>query len=304
MSERPFKLIGELINNSFARARRAWRKRNLAAYQKLARLQTKLGADMLTVNIDGTQKLSVRPEEMFAFLPKLVPALQASTPLPLAFDNPGIEFHIEALKHFDPAKGARPVINSVAASRERLDDMIALIREHDTQVIVMASEKFNDDGSSAQCLCAEDVHQSARVFVQRLVDEAGRTPDQILIDPGLAPVGADTYGLVNISLDSIRLIRQDADLAGVHISVGLTNFSFGTPKDLRLDLENAYITLAVEAGLDFVLGSPEKDLHLLDPSHPVLKQVRVALDAGRPTDGETQEDAGFRQAEKILELFV
>ena len=33
---RPFKLIGELMNHSFARARRAWANRDVAAYQKLA----------------------------------------------------------------------------------------------------------------------------------------------------------------------------------------------------------------------------------------------------------------------------
>ena len=31
--------------------------------------------------------------------------------------------------------------------------------------------------------------------------------------------------------------------------------------------------------------------------------VAAALDAGRPTEGETQEEAGFRQAHKIIELF-
>src|SRR4051794_25924832 len=56
---RPFKLIGELINNSFARAARAWAGRDVAAYQKLAKLQTDLGADYLTLNIDGTQTMRV-----------------------------------------------------------------------------------------------------------------------------------------------------------------------------------------------------------------------------------------------------
>ena len=52
----------------------------------------------------------------------------------------------------------------------------------------------------------------------------------------------------------MRLIRADRDLEGVHISVGLTNFSFGVPKQIRDGLENAYVTLAIEAGLDTVPG--------------------------------------------------
>jgi len=37
-SRRPFKLIGELINSSFARAARAWKARDVGAYQKLAKI--------------------------------------------------------------------------------------------------------------------------------------------------------------------------------------------------------------------------------------------------------------------------
>src|SRR5450631_3971328 len=87
-SRRPFKLIGELINNSFARAARAWTGKDLAAYQRLAKLQADLGADYLTLNIDGTQSIMVRPQEMFDFLPDLIPAIQEATSVPIAFDNP------------------------------------------------------------------------------------------------------------------------------------------------------------------------------------------------------------------------
>src|SRR4051812_15911156 len=59
---RPFKLIGELINNSFARAARAWKHRDVGGFQKLAKIQTELGADYITLNIDGTQSMRVLPE--------------------------------------------------------------------------------------------------------------------------------------------------------------------------------------------------------------------------------------------------
>jgi 5-methyltetrahydrofolate--homocysteine methyltransferase len=85
--------------------------------------------------------------------------------------------------------------------------------------------------------------------------------------------------------------------------VGLTNFSFGTPKAIREGLESAYLTLAVEAGLDFVLGNPEKRLQTLAPDDRYVRVLSEALEAGRPGEGESQEDAGFRQAEKIMELF-
>ncbi len=299
---RPFTLIGELLNNSFARARDAFQRRDVKKYQELAKLQSDLGADFLTLNIDGTQTMRVRKPEMLDFLPDLVPALQEATNTPIAFDNPDVEFHVRALSVYKRGADNQPILNSLAASRENLDRMIELVAEHDTKVIVMASEKFAP-GGGAQCLSAREVYETTKRFVEILHDKADRSNDEIIIDPGLAPISADTYGLVNMSLDAMRLIRSDPDLAGVHISVGLTNFSFGVPKEIREGLENAYITLALEAGLDFVLGNPEKHLRPLDEDSKYVTVVREALAAGRPQEGETQEEAGFRQSAKIMDLF-
>lgn len=298
---RPFRLIGELINNSFLRAARAWNDRDLCAYQRLALRQTELGADFLTINIDGTQSMRVRPQEMFDFLPDLIPAIQEVTCVPLAFDNPSVEFHRRALAVYDPVRSGPPILNSVAASRDQLEAMLELIAEHDTLVIGMASEKFIA-GGGAQCLSADDVYGAARRLVELLREKSGRTNDQIILDPGLAPVGADTYGLVNMGLGAMRRIRNDVELAGVHLSVGLTNFSFGMPRGIRERVESAYLTLAVAAGLDFVLGNPEKQLEVLDPDDSYVCAIADALDAGRPVEGETQEDAGFRQAASIIGL--
>ena len=232
----------------------------------------------------------------------MIPAIQEVCSVPIAFDNPSVDYHIEALKHYDREKSGPPILNSVAASRERLDEMIALAKEYDTLVIIMASEKFLEDGSG-QCQSGQEVYDAAKDFARRLREQAGRTNDQLIVDPGLAPVGADTYGLVNMGLDAMKLIRQDSELDGIHISVGLTNFSFGTPREIRENLENAYLTLGMEVGLDFVLGNPEKELRTVADDDETLRVVKEALADGRPTEGETQEDAGFRQAEKIMELF-
>ncbi|HWA87946.1 MAG TPA: dihydropteroate synthase [Opitutus sp.] len=294
-------VIGELINNSYARARTAFSARDLAGYQHLAKLQSDLGARFLELNIDGTAKIQVKMEEMLAFLPDVIPAIQEVTNTPLCFDNPSIRYHEVALKHYDRAKSGPPILNSIAASRERLDEMIELVAAYDTHVIVMASEHFVDGGSS-QCLDPRDSHEAAKHFVERLVTKGRRRPDQIIIDPGLAPVGADTYGLVNIGLDAMRLIRNDPDLAGVHFVVGLSNFAWGTPKGVREQLENAYLTLGMEAGLDFAIANPEKSPGPLAADHPMVGKLRDALAAGRAQAGESQETAGFRQAEAIMAI--
>lgn len=298
----PLRIIGDLINNAYARARAAFRGRDLAGYQALAKGQTDLGVAFLDVNIDGTQRIQVRPQEMLAFLPDLIPAIQEVSPLPLCIDNPSVDYQRVALEHYDRARSGMPIVNSVAASRERLPELLELVAAYDTMVVVMASERFTADGT-AQCLGPEDVHAATCQFVERLATTAGRANDRIIVDPGLAPVGADTYGLVNIGLDAMRLIRADRDLAGVHLSVGLSNFAWGTPRGIRPLLERAYLTLGVEAGLDFAIANPESAQAPLPDDHRMVTLLREALAQGRAGPGEDRETAGFRQAEAVLRIW-
>ena len=298
---RKLHIVGELMNNSYARARKAFTARDPEGYGQLARLQADLGADYLTLNIDGTQRIQVRSQEMLDFLPDVIPAIQEATSTPIAFDNPSVDYHKVALKHYDRKKSGPPILNSLAASRERLDEMVELVKHYDTLAVVMASEMFVAGGTS-QCLNPQDTYRAAKQFVELLVTKAGRRNDQIIIDTGLAPVGADTYGLVNIGLDAMRLIGADPDLKGVHMIVGLSNFAWGTPKEIREDLEKAYLTLGMEAGLDFALANPEKNPAPLPIDHPMVEKLREALEQGRRGGGESAEMCGFRQAEAILNL--
>jgi cobalamin-dependent methionine synthase I len=292
-------IVGELMNNSYARARKAFNERDPKGYGELAKLQSDLGAEYLTLNIDGTQRIQVRRQEMFDFLPDVIPAIQEATSTPIAFDNPSVDYHRIALAHYDRKKSGPPILNSLAASRDHLDEMVELVKNYDTLAVVMASETFVPGGTS-QCLNPQDSYRAAKHFVELLVTKSGRRNDQIIIDPGLAPVGADTYGLVNIGLDAMRLISADPDLKGVHMIVGLSNFAWGTPKEVREELEKAYLTLGMEAGLDFALANPEKTPAPLPPGHPMVARLREALEQGRRGEDESSETSGFRQAEAIM----
>lgn len=294
-------VIGELMNNSYARARKAFTDRDPRGYQELAKVQTGLGASYLTLNLDGTQHISVRMQEMLDFLPDVIAAIQEVSATPIAFDNPSVEYHKVALKHYNRQKSGAPILNSLAASRQHLDEMVELVSHYDTLAVVMASETFVE-GGAAQCMHPQDSYRTAKHFVELLATKAGRSNDQIIIDPGLAPVGADTYGLVNIGLDAMRLMSADPDLKGINMIVGLSNFAWGTPKGIRELLEKAYLTLAMELGLDFALANPERTPGPLPKEHPLVAKLRDALEQGRPRDGETHEISGYRQVEAIMAL--
>lgn len=304
MNPAAFRVIGELMNNSYGRARRAWQERNVGGYQELARIQTDLGASFLTLNVDGTQKLSVTLPEMLDFLPRLIPAIQEVTDRPLSFDNPDVAFHRECLKHYDPAKSkGRAILNSISVSRKNVAEMIQLAGEHNLHVIVMASECFRPDGSHGPARTVEDILNTTRHFASLLREQAGIGTDRIIVDPGLAPIASDTSGQVNLCLDSIRAIRADPNLAGIHISVGLSNFAIGAPKPLQVPLERAFLGLAIEAGLDFALSNPEKNtIPMLRDEKFAQSLIRI-LEAGRVCAGESAEEAGYRQLDALMELW-
>ena len=108
-----------MINNSYARARSAFTARDVKGYQNLAKIQADLGVQYLTLNLDGTARIQVKMEEMLAFLPDVIPAIQEVTNVPISFDNPSIKYHEVALKHYDRKKSGTPILNSIAASRTR-----------------------------------------------------------------------------------------------------------------------------------------------------------------------------------------
>lgn len=296
-------IIGDLINNAYGRARKAWKNRDLSGYQALAISQTEQGSDYLDVNIDSTRNMNVKMEEMIEFLPKLIPALQEVSTKPLCFDHPSYIFHKTALEAYDFEKSPPPLINSIAASRQELDEIIELVGKYKASVLCIVSEKFTEDGS-APCETAEECYETSKKFVKMLREKTGIKNEQIFLDPGLPPVGADTQGLVNMGLDAIKLIRADEDLKGVHISVGLSNFAWGTPKDLRAKLERAYLSVAGELGLDFSISNPEHNPSPLEMDDELVVGLKAALNDGRPTEGETIVDSGFRQTTAILELIT
>ena len=294
-------IIGDLINNAYGRARKAWKTKDLAAYQKLAISQTAQGSDYLDVNLDSTRNMNVKLEEIIAFLPDLIPALQEVSSLPLCFDHPSLAFHQAAIEAYDFDKSPPPLINSIAASRTQLDELIALAGQYDADILAIVSEQLTANGS-APCTRPEESYETAIYFTELIKSKTKLQNHQIFLDPGLPPVGADTQGLVNMGLDAIKMIRADKSLEGVHISVGLSNFAWGTPKTLRASLERAYLSIAGELGLDFSISNPEHNPTPLPMDDPLVMGLKSALEEGRPMDGESIDEAGFRQTSAILGL--
>jgi cobalamin-dependent methionine synthase I len=84
---------------------------------------------------------------------------------------------------------------------------------------------------------------------------------------------------------TLELIRSDAELSGVHVSVGLSNFTVMLPSK-RADgspvkgaLESAFLTKAMPLGLDMIVGSVKRNYQLLPPEHPAMSCLEDCLKA-------------------------
>ena len=279
MTQAKLHIIGELMNNSYGRARRAWQAGNLEGYQELAKLQTELGASHLTLNIDGTQKIAVSLQEMLDFLPRVIPAIQEVTDVPLSFDNPDIAFHYECLKHYDPAKArARPILNSISVSRKNIGEMIGLARDHDMNIIGMASECLRENGSHGPAENVKDIVDTTRHFVAMLREQGGISNDRIIIDPGFG------FGkTVNHNLTLLRRLRDFRSL-GCPVLMGTSRKStigkvLDLPAEERLEGTAATCTCAIMNGADIIRV------------HDVEAMVRVARMTDAVVRGFGGEDA-------------
>jgi cobalamin-dependent methionine synthase I len=261
-------IIGESINDSVPSTKKLFDENDVPGLLELARSQDEKGAAYIDVNVGARS-----PE----FMADLVRRIQSVTAKPLSIDTPDPAITEAGLKAYDPARtgGRKPVLNSISPLRLQMFDLWAV---RPFVPILMASERFESGASCANAnRTAEETRRTARV----LLEEAHRripgfTNDQAIIDPGIAPIGSDCEGQLERVLESLALIHADPFFAGVHTSVGLSNFTVMLPskrKDgspVKGPLESAFLTLAMPRGLDTIIGSTVRKYEILAAGHPAL----------------------------------
>lgn len=275
MAIKGLKIIGETINASVPKVARLFEERNLNGIVELAKFQEKMGAEYIDVNI-GTREPG--------FMAEMVKMIQEQVSTPLSIDSPDMKVIRAGLEAYNPARAHRriPLVNSIAETRLEMFDLYTI---QPFRAILIASER-KEDGGAQPNKTAEEVLQTARRLAERAKRSHPIGNDDLIIDPGIAPVGADSEGITKMVLGALRLIRNDPVLRGVHFCVGLSNFSTmlpakradGTP--VKLPLENAFLSLAVPLGLDHIIGNVAKDYRLLPTADPAYRALVEAIDAG------------------------
>jgi 5-methyltetrahydrofolate--homocysteine methyltransferase len=273
----PFSLriIGERINPGFKSSKALFEQQDIAGIQALAVKQAEAGAAWLNINI-GAQALTDA-----GWMATVIRAIQQVVTVPLCFDFPSKKVQQLCLQAYDAARanGALPIVNSITEHRWEL---MELYGPHRFKLILMASERV-EGGRALANRTADQIHATARRGVLRLVHEHGMPIDDVFVDMSVSALVADTEGLNRSTLEAIRRIGADPDLAGVHMMGGLSNIGQQLPpraadgSDLKHGLECAFLTLAVPLGFDTVLGTPWRGYAPLPEDHYVLQAYRHFL---------------------------
>jgi cobalamin-dependent methionine synthase I len=268
-------IIGESINDSVPSTRKLFEAGDIEGILELARVQDEGGAAYIDVNV------GLRPP---AFMAEMVRRIQGVTAKPLCIDTPDFEVAKAGLEAYDldRAGGRRPILNSISSAR------LALFELYSTRPfrpIFLATER-EEDGQSKPCQTAEQTWRAARFLVETARRRVPHFANgDCIIDPGVPPIAGDLEGNLKRAVGAMEMIRDDADLRGAHMSVGLSNLTVMLPSKradgspVKGPLESALLTKAMPLGLDMIIGSVKRSYRILEANHPAMICLEEVLQA-------------------------
>ncbi len=255
-------IIGESINDSVPSTHLLFEANDLAGIIRLAKAQADLGAAYIDVNIGLRSP---------AFMAEMVRSVQTVTDKPLSIDSPDFAIAKAGLEAYDLTCGT-PILNSISPLRLPMCD---LLKVKPFRPILLVSETLKD-GVGMACCTAEETYAAAQLLLET-AHRHGLANTDCIFDPGIAPIGTDTEGNLHRLMGALTLIHDDPAFAGVHVSVGLSNFTVMLPSKradgspVKTPLANAFLTRAMPLGLDMVIGSVKQAYTWLPEGHPALQ---------------------------------
>jgi cobalamin-dependent methionine synthase I len=162
--------------------------------------------------------------------------------------------------------------------------MIDLVKIQPARYLVMSSERL-EDGMGKQNKTADEMVSTTKRMVEKMLGgDYGLVIDDLIVDVAVATLSSDTEGRTRAALETVKRIHADPDLAGIHMSAGLSNLAIQLPsvevdgKPFKLQLESAFLTLATPHGFDMVLGTPDRAYEILPEDNTVLKAFKEIIE--------------------------
>ena len=267
-------IIAESINDSVPSTHKLFEENDIDAIIDLAGFQAEKGASYIDVNV------GVRSP---GFMADIVKRIQQHISLPLSIDTPDPEIAATGLETYESERAGnqKPILNSISEARLEMFD---LYTKQPFIPILLATEGMDDSGTMIINKTTEQTYSTAKSLVnvaRQRIEHV--TNDQIIIDPGIVPIGSDLKGNFKRLMNTIQMIHQDSDLADINVSVGLSNFTAMLPSKkpdgspVKGPLESAFLTMAMPMGLNTIIGSVKRRYALLPDDHPAMQCLNDVL---------------------------
>ena len=228
-------LIGEDLNVMSNQISQAIKERNPEPIRKFVVGQTQNGMDYLDLNVGPVTKEPVETMEW------LVKTVQEFTDLPLCLDSTNPVAIEAGLKICNK----KALINSASGTSESREKMLPLAPKYSSGLVLSV---INDAGLPS------DADERAASILESLefANEQGLPNEDIWIDPVLLPVGVDQRQ-VTAYMEFIQMIP---DLApGAKSVCGLSNLSYGAPKELKGLLNRTFLVMIWRYGQNAAIVS-------------------------------------------------
>ena len=226
-------LIGERINpTGKKRFKQALREGDLSYILEQGTIQQDNGADVLDVNV-GLPEID-EPEMMDS----VMKGLQSVLDLPLQIDTTDPKAMESALRHYN----GKPMINSVNAKKEVMDEIFPLAKKYGGLVVgLLIDESGIPETVEGRLADAELIYDTAAKY--------GIKKKDIIIDALTMSISTDVQA-ANVTLETVRRLTE----MGCLTSLGVSNVSFGLPG--RDYLNSGFFTIAMTYGLSAAIMNP------------------------------------------------
>ncbi|MBN2316159.1 MAG: methylenetetrahydrofolate reductase C-terminal domain-containing protein [Sedimentisphaerales bacterium] len=253
----------------------------------LVESQAAEGADYIAINLDafGEDDPQVAVDMMIEYV-KLV--RKWGEGVPVCVDSSNDDVLIAGLKQwYDTDKPVKPpLLNSVKV--HTMDRMLPLKKDYDfTFIGLLVSEEAATGPGGSHSI--DELYSLAKQIFEKAVGEHGFKPEEIFFDSTVFPLAIDMPMEPNVpgytyrAFETIKKIKNDPKMKGVHCSLGVSNSVRDLP-GRRIGVCRAYVAKAVEYGLDAGIVNTAHRYGTVEPDPGLLELV----DAYAKMDGSAE----------------
>jgi len=255
------------------------------------------GADYIAINLDafGEDDPQVAVDMMIAYV-KLVRKWGGG--VPVCVDSSDDDVLIAGLKQwYDTDQPVKPpLLNSVKV--HTTDRMLPLKKDYDfTFIGLLVSEEAATGPGGSHSI--DELYSLAKQIFEKAVGEHGFKPEEIFFDSTVFPLAIDMPMEPNVpgytyrAFETIKKIKNDPKMKGVHCSLGVSNSVRDLP-GRRIGVSRAYVAKAVEYGLDAGIVNTAHRYGTVEPDPGLLELVDAyaKMDGSAERLGKTMELMG------------